>query len=377
MLIRTLLAATSVLAMSVTPRSLAQISRPPAYQSVEIHPDRTVTFRILAPQARAVTLRGEIAEGGPKLQKDEQGMWSVTIGPVKPDLYSYIFDVDGVRTLDPRSTTLRIQDPSPENLVDVPGDSPAIYAERDVPHGAIAVLRYKSTTLNGHRGLFVYLPPGYEHSPTSFPVLYLLHGRGGNEGSWWDSGRMNLIMDNLIADGKAVPMIVVMPDGHAKPLDQVNLGSSLNRNIAAFEGDLLADIIPFVERTYRTRPGRESRALAGLSMGGGQTVSIGLKHLGHFAWFGPFSSAVQNLNLEERFPDLIRNPDEANRQIRLLWVACGKDDFLFTANNAFTEALTRGKIRHTYVVSEGGHNWINWRAYLAEFAGKIFQPAAP
>lgn len=377
MLIRTLLAATSILAMSVATESSAQNPRPPAYQSVEVHPDRTVTFRLLAPQAKAVGLRGEIAEGGPALQPDQKGMWSVTIGPVKPDLYCYYFDVDGVRTLDPRSSSVRIQEPSPENLVDIPGDTPAIYAERDVPHGTIAMELYRATTINRTRGLYVYLPPGYARSTTTYPVLYLLHGAGGYEGSWWGSGRMNLIMDNLIADGKAVPMIVVMPNGHVTPLDSGRSAQSLSHNIAAFEADLLTDIIPFVERTYRVQPGRDSRALAGLSMGGGQTVSVGLKHLELFAWFGPFSSAVHTMNFDEQFPELIRNPDETNRKVRLLWIACGKDDSLFSANNAFDAALTRNQIRHTYVVTSGGHSWMNWRPYLAGFASRIFQPAKP
>lgn len=377
MQIRTLLAATLILAMSIAPETFAQNPRPAAYQSVEVHPDRTVTFRLLAPQAKAVSLRGEIAEGGPKLHHDDKGMWSVTIGPVKPDLYCYYFDVDGVRTLDPRNSTVRIQEPSPENLVDIPGDTPAIYAEREVPHGTVAMLRYKATTLDQTRGLHVYLPPGYARSTATYPVLYLLHGAGGYEGSWWGSGRMNLIMDNLIADGKVVPMIVVMPNGHVQPLDSNRSALSLNRNIAAFEADLLTDIIPFVERTYRVQPGRENRALAGLSMGGGQTVSIGLKHLELFAWLGPFSAAVHTMKLEEQFPELTGNAAATNDRIRLLWIACGKDDFLFAANNAFAAALTRSGIRHTYVVSEGGHSWLNWRPYLAGFATQIFQPAKP
>lgn len=377
MQIRTLLAASFILAMSNAPDAIAQNPRPPAYQSVEVHPDRTVTFRILAPRANAVSLRGEIAEGGPKLQKDDQGMWSTTIGPVKPDLYCYYFDVDGVRTLDPRNATVRIQEPSPESLVDVPGASPAIYTERDVPHGTVALELYWATTINRTRGLYVYLPPGYAHSTATYPVLYLLHGAGGYEGSWWGSGRMNLIMDNLIADGKAVPMIVVMPNGHVTSLDANRSGQSLSRNIAAFEADLLTDIIPFVERTYRVRTDRESRALAGLSMGGGQTVGVGLKHLELFAWFGPFSAAVHTMKFEEQFPKLIVNAPATNDKIRLLWIACGKDDFLFAANNALAAALTRGGIRHTYVTSDGGHSWMNWRPYLAGFASQIFQPARP
>lgn len=374
---RTLLATTSIMVMSLAPEVFAQNPRPPAYQSVEIHPDRTVTFRILAPQAQSVRLRGEIAENGPKLQKDDQVMWSVTIGPVKPDLYCYYFDVDGVRTLDPRSSNVRIQEPSPENLVDIPGDTPAIHAEREVPHGTIAMELYRATTINRTRSLYVYLPPGYARSTATYPVLYLLHGAGGYEGSWWGSGRMNLIMDNLIADGKAVPMIVVMPNGHVQPLDPDRSAQSLRRNIAAFEADLLTDIMPFVERNYRVRPDRENRALAGLSMGGGQTVGIGLKHLELFAWFGPFSAAVHTMNFEEQFPELTANAAATNGKIRLLWIACGKDDFLFAANNALDAALTRAGIRHTYVVSDGGHSWMNWRPYLAGFASQIFQPAKP
>lgn len=377
MQIRTLLAASLILAMSSAPEACAQNPRPPAYQSVEIHQDRTVTFRILAPQAKAVSLRGEIAENRPKLQKDDQGMWGVTIGPVKPDLYCYYFDVDGVRTLDPRNPDVRIQQPSPENLVDIPGGTPAIHAERDVPHGTIAMDRYRATTLNQTRGLYVYLPPGYATSGADYPVLYLLHGRGGYEGSWWGSGRMNLIMDNLIADGKAVPMIVVMPNGHATPLDQDNMGGSLNRNIAAFADDLLTDIIPFVERTYRARPGREDRAIAGLSMGGGQAIGVGLKHLERFAWFGPFSAAIHTMKFEEQFPELTTNAAGTNDKIRLLWIACGKDDFLIKANHDFDVALTNSGIRHTYVVTDGGHSWLNWRPYLARFVSQIFQPVKP
>lgn len=377
MQLRTLLTATSILAMGIASEAFAQNPRPPAYQSVEIHPDRTVTFRILAPQANAVSLRGEIAENGPRLQKDDKGMWSATIGPVKPDLYCYYFDVDDVRTLDPRSSSVRIQNPSPENLVDIPGDAPASYAERHVPHGTVAMELYRATTINRTRSLCVYLPPGYARSTASYPVLYLLHGAGGYEGSWWGSGRMNLIMDNLIADGQAVPMIVVMPNGHVTPLDANRSGQSLSRNIAAFEADLLTDIIPFVERNYRARTDRENRALAGLSMGGGQTVGIGLKHLELFAWFGPFSAAVHTMKFEEQFPELTVDAAATNDRIRLLWIACGKDDFLLAANRAFDTALTRAGIRHTFVASDGGHSWMNWRPYLAGFASQIFQPAKP
>jgi enterochelin esterase-like enzyme len=348
--------------LAIAVPALAQ--RPPAVTSPEVKPDRTVVFRIAAPKANAVNVAGEF--GKKELTKDDRGVWSVTVGPLEPDLYSYRFDVDGVPTVDPRNARVKVGQPPLNNLVVIKGDQPGPHDLRDVPHGVLHVHRYGSKALNGKsRGLTVYTPPGYDPAAEArYPVLYLLHGSGDDERGWTNAGLANLIVDNLIADGKAVPMIVVMPNGHAVE----RRSREPNSNTKAFEADLLGDIIPLVEKSYRVKPGAENRAIAGLSMGGGQSWAIGMGHPDVFSYVCPFSMGGSTAALDKI------DISEVNRRLKLLWIGCGRQDPLFSRSERLEKSLTEKGVKHTWHPSEGAHTWIVWRKYLAEVVPLLFRP---
>lgn len=343
--------------------AVAVAQQPPAVVSPEVRPDRTVVFRILAPKASAVTLSGEV--GQKALVKDDRGVWTATVGPLEPDLYSYQFNVDGVPTADPRNARIKVGLAPLSNLVEVKGDKPGPHDLRPVPHGTLHFHRYESKALDGKsRGLIVYTPPGYEAAPDArYPVLYLLHGSGDNEFGWTDIGMAHHIVDNLIADGKATPMIVVMPNGHA-----VTRRGQPNDNTKMFEADLLGDIIPLVEKTYRVKPGQENRAIAGLSVGGGQSWTIGMGHMDLFAYVCPFSMGGGSRGILDKI-----DPAEANKRLKLLWIGCGRQDGLFPRSEKLNDDLTAKGIKHTWHPSEGAHTWIVWRKYLAEVVPLLFK----
>jgi enterochelin esterase family protein len=256
-------------------------------------------------------------------------------------------------------------------MVEVPGDGPMFYDTRAVPHGTVQARLYSSKSLDRERRLYVYTPPGYERSTARYPVLYLLHGASGDDSIWTWIGHANLILDNLMADGKLKPLVVVMPDGYAyPPIGPVPAGANQR---AGFERDLLGDILPFVQTNYRVYADRDHRAIAGLSMGGGQALSIGLGHLDLFSRVAGFSSALvgQN-NFTETYAGLVGNPRKANDQLKLLWTGCGTDDTLFNANKSFADFLESSNIKHTFRPSEGAHTWQVWRRYLAEVAPLLF-----
>ena len=334
--------------------------------SPEVSPDRKITFRLLAPKAVNVTLCCKVSA---PMTKDANGVWSATVGPVPADIYSYFFDVDGVPTLDPRNPNVQNYVPC-QSSVDVPGDKPAAWDVRDVPHGTVHLHRYKSSLLKTQRRFHIYTPPNYSKSKESYPVLYLLHGWGNDDGSWISLGRADAILDNLIADGKVNPMIVVMPYGHTfdpfRPVDE----ATEERFFEEIEQEMLKELIPFVETNYRVKKGRESRALAGLSMGGWQTLTIGLGNLDKFAWIGAFSSGVGN---PDDLLKLCGTPAQANKQLKLFWIGCGTEDFLRKENEALISALEAKGIKHIWHSSEGIHEWSTWRKYLPEFASLLFR----
>ena len=349
--------------------------RQPALVSPEVHPDRTVTFRLRAPEADKVELSGAIlravGDASPTMAKGENGIWSVTIGPLEPGIYSYTFSMAGARFPDPANNLLKLGTNNAISVVDVPGDRPSFYDNRDVPHGMVHINWYKSEALGGvKRRMYVYTPPGYG-SGKKYPVLYLLHGMGDLDEGWLNNGRANFIFDNLLAEGKIEPMIVVMPYGHARFANETpGQRSALDRR--AFEADLLEAIIPYVEQHYNARKDRQNRAITGLSMGGGQSLGIGLNHLDRFVWVGGFSSAIFG-EPKEAYPKIFENPKLADKQLKLLWIGCGKDDRLISGSNKLVGALKAQGIDHTYRVSEGAHSWDVWRIYLKEFAPLIFR----
>jgi enterochelin esterase family protein len=327
--------------------------------SPEVKADHTVVFRLSAPKATAVQVRGEW--GAPQaMTKDDNGVWSVTVGPLEPELYSYTFSVDGATVVDPRNTRLKIGRGSMSNLVEVPGN--AVQDLRPVPHGTLHTHRYESKALGGtSRRLTVYTPPGYETAGDQrYPTLYLLHGSGDDDRGWTDVGLALRILDNLIAEKRTVPMVVVMPDGHA---------AAGANNTQAFEADLLKDIIPLVEKTYRVKPEAANRAIAGLSMGGGQSWAIGMNHLDTFAYVCPFSMGGANATTILAKLD----PAQANERLKLLWIGCGRQDRLFAGSERLCEELKAKGIKHVWHPTEGAHTWKVWRRYLAEVMPMLFQ----
>jgi enterochelin esterase-like enzyme len=350
----------------------AQPAAQPTWTSPEVHSDGRVTFRILAPKAAAVALRGEWPGGAKELplNKDGEGLWSVTTAPIPADFYWYHFVVDGVKTMDPRNPLLKTGARSSDSAVDIPGSNAAHHALRNVPHGTVHIELYKSAATGTLRRLHVYTPPGYEEGRARYPVLYLLHGSGDTDREWTSYGRAHLIADNLIADGKLKPLVIVMTDGH--PADPNN-PSLRARNTELFTRDLIDSVIPFAEKKYRIDARRERRALAGLSMGGGQTLAAGLKNLGRFSALGVFSMGIRDDSFETQQQELLANPGNANSRLRLFWIACGKDDFLWEAAVRLHETLEKRGVQHTWRPSEGAHTWPVWRRYLHEFLPLLFQ----
>jgi enterochelin esterase family protein len=299
------------------------------------------------------------------MEKDENGLWSITLGPAEPEIYEYSFTVDGLDIVDPSNSWLKVWLRNAKNLVEVPGDEPMFFQEQQVPHGTVHRHRYRSKSLGVTRGLYVYTPPGYETDrQTKYPVLYLFHGFGDSEDAWTVVGRANVIVDNLLAKGKARPLLIVMPYGHtpSAPPEMRSVG-----RYATFEKDLIEDVIPHVQRHYRASADRKDRAVAGLSMGGGQSLTVGLGNLELFGWVGAFSSAVP------RGEKLLAEPESINEKLNLLWVGCGKKDFLFKANQEFIQRLKTKDIAHVAHITDGAHEWKIWRRYLSEFVPLLFR----
>jgi len=338
----------------------------PPVASCEVKPDRTVTFRLRAADATDVKVAGDFVQGLQQMTK-EDGVWSVTLGPLNPAIYSYTFRVNGVAVLDPLNPMIQLGERGSSSMFEVGADKPAPYDLQAVPHGTVHINYYDSKTLGVPRRIDVYTPPGYETSRGTYPVLYLLHGSGDTEAGWTAIGRANLILDNLIAAGKAKPMIVVMPYGRARQDVYLAPFATANTEPTAFENDLLSDVMPYAEKFYRISAKPDDRAIAGLSMGGGQALSIGLKHLDTFHAIGAFSAGGQS-NTE-----LLPDPAAAKKHLKLFYIACGKADRLFAGSEALHKSLEEKQVKHVFVPSEEGHVWRNWRNYLADFVPQLFR----
>ena len=328
----------------------------------QVGADRTVTFHLRAPQAQRVSLNASFLSEPRAMTKDADGLWSVTSGPLAPEIYEYDFTVDGLTIPDPANPFVKVWRRQSRSMVLVPGNPPAFFEEQNVRHGAVHVRRYHSRSLDVTRGLYVYTPAGYETKPQeTYPVLYLLHGGGDTEDAWTIVGRANVILDNAIAAGRTKPMIVAMPYGHTP-------GAGAG-NRQAFAADLIGDVIPLVEKHYRVRAGAANRAIVGLSMGGGQSLRIGLGHPDLFAWIGAFSSSAPSQEEQEK---LLAKPEELNEKLKFLWVGCGRKDFLFDRNQQFRRALDAKGVKYTAHITDGGHEWRLWRRYLNEILPLLF-----
>jgi enterochelin esterase family protein len=347
---------------------------PPRVVSPEIAADHRVTFRLFAPRAGEVLVSGEFMEGTRPLARDATGLWSVTVGPVDPEIYYYNFTIDGVHTLDPGNPAVKTGSTAGtiQSVLEVRGDPPAFYDGRDVPHGEIRTHWYQSKSLGTLRSLNVYVPPGYDrNSAARLPVLYLFHGANADESAWTRLGHVNLILDNLLAAGKIKPFLVVMPFGYGVP---PGTPGAPGQNTARFSQDLREDVIPYIEARYRTVADRDHRAIIGLSMGGGESLSIGLNHLELFSYVGGFSAGLAaNANFAQAYPALVADPAGVNRQLHLLWIGCGRADGLFPTAQRFSAFLRGHGVHHTFWESPGAHTWTNWRHYLDEVAPRLFQ----
>jgi enterochelin esterase-like enzyme len=353
-----------------------------ALHSPEVHPDRTVTLRFRAPGATQVEVVGEILQGkGPlAMTKGEDGVWTATLGPLQPEIWIYNFRIQGVDIADPSNPAIKPVPPgfSMSSFVEVPGETPAFYDSRPVPHGEVRMVLYESKPMGVTRWIWIYTPPNYDRSSTKYPVLYLLHGNGEAQNGWVMNGRANIILDNLIADKKAQPMVVAMPQGHA--LQGANVGPLVRLTGEAdmfskrFPQDLLQEIIPLIERHYRVYTDADHRAIAGLSMGGGQALSIGLARTDLFRYVLGFSGAVGGpfMNAETEFGEALSKPEVFNSKLRLLWVSCGKQDFLYQANRQFVDMLKSKGVKVLFRETEGSHVWSVWRNYLNETAPMLF-----
>jgi enterochelin esterase-like enzyme len=343
-------------------------------QSPEVSSNHYVTFRIFAPKASEVTVTGDWlgTEPAPKLNKDERGVWSVTLGPFEPSIYIYSFSVDGVAMPDPVNPRIKLRARTSASMVEVKDDTPAFWEPRDVPHGVVEINWERSVAIGGEtRAIWIYTPPDYAKTARRYPVLYLLHGSNDTAAGWTMAGNVNFVLDNLLATGKALPMIVVMPFGHATPFG-VRVPDGGVSNDALFEDYLLRDVIPTVEARYRVMPGRENRAVAGLSMGGGQSLRIGLGHLDLFSAVASFSGAVPP-DFETRFAGILKDSAGTNQKIKTLWIGCGQQDSLFSRSKNLSELLAKYQVRHVFHPTDGVHNYTVWRKYLAEYAPLLFR----
>ena len=378
-----LLAVTALFAFSASAQealgSRAQVVSP------QINDDNSVTLRLAAPEAKKVTVAGNFLtpDGQPventEMKRNADGVWEYTSPVLRSELYNYNFVVDGVRICDPSNVFICRDVASSFNIFIIGGDRGDIYSVNDVPHGSVTKTWYDSPTLETKRRITVYTPAGYETSKAEYPVLYLLHGAGGDEEAWMTLGRTSQILDNLIAQGKACPMLVVMTNGNAwqqaapgeaaDGMGQPAMRMAGSRPAASFE-ESFGDVIEWVESNYRVIKKKEARAVAGLSMGGGHSFNISRTYPNTFDYVGLFSAAARIGDNEEVKASLAKQRDNG---FKLYWIACGKTDFLYQANKDAMKYMDSINFPYTYRESDEGHIWRNWRIYLSEFAPMLFK----
>ena len=349
------------------PASTAPVDAP------QVGRDRTVTFHLRAPAASKVEIA--IVPDPPKsMVKGSDGVWSITVGPLEPEIYRYRFLVDGFAVPDTSNSDINVVRTGVDNNIDVPGVPPRFDQLQEAPQGTLHIRDYASKTFNARRRLVVYVPPEYDSEPgRRFPVLYLRHGNGDLETGWSSIGRAGVILDNLLVQRKATAMIIVMPNGYPGLLGE----GTTDAAIVETGKELMNDIIPFVEKNYRVLADRESRAIAGLSMGGGQAFLTGLQNLDKFAWVAEFSSgriSDKNFDFEKAVPGFLSNATASNRQLRLLFLSCGTEDPRYPGQLDLVDALKKHNIRYEWFSTPGAHEWKVWRHSLAELLPKLFQP---
>jgi enterochelin esterase-like enzyme len=372
---------------------LANSQPPPTKSSMEVLPDNKVKFSLNAPDAHDVRITGEWMTGygaismengamkrGPIVSeqfiKDASGLWTLTLGPIKPNSYGYSYIIDGVMVTDPSNVIVKRDGATLLSVLFIPGKESDYIDVKDVPHGSLNRVWYNSPALGMQRRMLVYTPAGYETSKEKYPVLYLLHGGSIDEEGWTTMGKAHLILDNLIAQGKAKPMIIVMPNGYANQTAAPGEGPAAKNTSTpapgrpSFEASLVNDIIPFIESAYRVIPNKEGRAITGLSMGGMHSFNITVNNPDLFSYIGVFSAGVRTPSpeIEKQLETL-----KASKP-KLYWVGCGVTDVLaYNGTKTLVELLKKHNFNYVYRESEGAHTWFTWRVYLAEFAPLLFK----
>jgi enterochelin esterase-like enzyme len=362
--------------------------------SPQILPDNRVTFRLFAPKATEVTINGDWMATGVNepLIKNDTGLWTFTTKPLKPEFYGYSFTVDGVRSLDPSNAQVKRDVVTNLSVLLLPGKESDLYAVNDVPHGTLSKVWYYSAALKLNRQMYVYTPPGYEKSTEKYPVLYLLHGGGGDENQWIVLGRSCQIIDNLIAQGKTKPMIIVTPNGNANQAaapgeapaaKQQVTNQAPNTNTTTvtnlYEKSVVEDIIPFVDNSYRTLSTKENRAIAGLSMGGGQSFNIGFANTDKFSWLGMFSSGMFGgtssaaFDIEKQIPGFLSNTSSYNKNLKLYYVSVGEQDPRYVPTQTAVSTFKKSNLNVYYTSFPGAHEWSVWRLSLGDFLPRLFR----
>lgn len=355
--------------------------------SPEVNKDNTVTFRLKAPNASSVEIVGDFLSRNEKaeMKKVDTDVWEYTTPkPLNPELYSYSYKMDGVKISDPSNVFMSRDVVTISNLFMIDGKESELYKVQNVPHGSLSKVWYHSDKHNADRRITVYTPAGYETSNKKYPVLYLLHGMGGDEDSWSTLGRAAQILDNLIAQGKATPMIVVMTNGNSdlqaawgeSPTGFVTPTIVLPKTTDGTFEDAFPEVVTFVDKVYRTIAKKESRAIAGLSMGGFHSMQISKEYPTQFNYIGLFSASAKfkgrkDSHIYENCEEKIKK--QFSQKPALYWIAIGKEDFLYEENKKFRSFLDANGFAYTYVESEGGHTWRNWRNYLCQFLPLIFK----
>ena len=363
----------AITGLAITPSEAQQ----PLIVSPEVQSDNHVTFRFRSPNAQKVELQLEGLTQHLPMQKDDAGIWSVTTEPLEPDYYGYSFVVDGVALIDPRNPLMKPNLLGTQSMVHVPGPASLPWEVNDVPHGVVEHHFYKSMVVGDQRDYYVYTPPHYDpKAKKTYPVLYLLHGYSDDASGWTSVGRANIILDNLIAQQKAKPMLVVMTLGYGAPEMLSHGVGAFSRetlrqtNLDRFRESLRTEVMPSIEKEYRVSKDANSRAIAGLSMGGSESLFVGLSSTDRFGWIGAFSTGGLSDDFDRQFSEM--KPNEA-AGLKLLWIACGTDDHLIESNRKLREWLTAKGIKHTDIDTPGAHTWMVWRRNLASFAPLLFQ----
>lgn len=369
----------------------------PEIVSPEISANSQVTFRAYSENARSISLEGSWMGFGEtsEMKKNDEGVWSLTVGPLEPSMYHYNLVIDGIRAIDPRNPRAMRDGTRYASTLTVPGEGAEVFEVNDVPHGSLTKVWYESATLDLTRRMYVYTPPGYEESNDAYPVLYLLHGGGGDEDAWTSLGRANYILDNRIAEGRARPMIIVMTNGNANQTASVTdwsdepdtsqgmfPGSDRSEqeiidSMTAFPKSLVNDVVPYVEKHFRVISDSNSRAIAGLSMGCLQTQIITMTNPGMFQYIGCFSlglhfnepfNVISNSVLIPAYDEHLKTMDN-----ELFYVGCGTEDFVYEGVQTLRQKFDEHDFDYIYNETGGGHTWSNWRDYLADFAPRLFK----